>query len=116
MDWDKLGETRGNKELDTVWWNTNELRKARPCPMHSRDFWSSMSGALYKAGDAEEMTGLYRKMYDEVQDMLYDPIITVGNETMSNSDMAFETYAGTPKTMENTIQFLWELSTQTEGL
>jgi len=67
MDWDKLGEIRGTKELDTVWWKTNELRKARPCPMHSRDFWSSMSGALYKAGDADEMTVLYSKMYDEVK-------------------------------------------------
>jgi len=55
-----------------------------------------------------------RNMYDEVQDMLYDPVITVGNETMSNSPHAFETYAGTPKTMENTIQYLWEISTQTE--
>lgn len=67
MDWDKIGDTRGTKELDTVWWNTNELRKAHPSPMHSRDFWSSMSGALYKAGDANEMTVLYRKMYDEVK-------------------------------------------------
>jgi benzoyl-CoA reductase/2-hydroxyglutaryl-CoA dehydratase subunit BcrC/BadD/HgdB len=67
MDWDKIGETRGTKELDTVWWETNELRKAHPSPMHSRDFWSSMSGALYKAGDAAEMTVLYRKMYDEVK-------------------------------------------------
>jgi len=46
--------------------------------------------------------------------MLYDPIITVGNETMANSNYQFETYAGTPKTMENTIQYLWEISTQTE--
>jgi hypothetical protein len=53
-------------------------------------------------------------MYDEIQDLLYDPIITVGNETLSNSDYGFETYAGTPKTTENTIQYLWDLSTQTE--
>jgi hypothetical protein len=50
----------------------------------------------------------------QCQDMLYDPVIVVGNETMSNSDYHFETYAGTPKTMENTIQYLWEISTQTE--
>lgn len=70
----------------------------------------------YGTDDADRLRGpsTDRNMYDEVQDMLYDPIITVGNETMSNSDLAFETYAGTPKTMENTIQFLWELSTQTE--
>jgi len=52
--------------------------------------------------------------FDECQDMLYDPVIVVGNETMANSNYHYETYAGTPKTMENTIQYLWEISTQTE--
>lgn len=80
MDWDKLGETRGNKELDTVWWNTNELRKARPSPMHSRDFWSAMSGALYKAGDPEEMTALYRKMYDEVKERVDNKIAGINRK------------------------------------
>lgn len=80
MDWDKIGELRGNKELDTVWWNTNELRKARPSPMHSRDFWSAMSGALYKAGDAKEMTGLYRKMYDEVKDRVDNKIAGINRK------------------------------------
>lgn len=70
----------------------------------------------YGTDDADRLRGpsTDRNMYDEIQDLLYDPIITVGNETMSNSDHAFETYAGTPKTMENTIQYLWDLSTQTE--
>jgi hypothetical protein len=53
-------------------------------------------------------------MYDEVQDMLYDPVVIVGNETMANSDYRYETYAGTPLTMENTIQYLWDTSTQNE--
>lgn len=68
MDWDKVGEIRSTQELDTVWWNINQLRREKPCPMNSRDFWSSMSGALYKAGDPEKMTVLYQKMYDEVKD------------------------------------------------
>jgi hypothetical protein len=70
----------------------------------------------YGCDEAERLRGpsTDRNMYDEVQDMLYDPIITVGNETMANSNYAYETYAGTPKSMENTIQYLWELSTQTE--
>jgi len=70
----------------------------------------------YGCDDAERLRGpsTDRNMYDEVQDILYDPVITVGNETMAESDYAYETYAGTPKTMENTIQYLWELSTQTE--
>ncbi len=70
----------------------------------------------YGTDDADRLRGpsTDRNMFDEVQDLLYDPIVTVGNETMANSRYAYETYAGTPKTMENTIQYLWELSTQTE--
>ena len=71
----------------------------------------------YALDEAERLRGpsTDRNMYDEVQDMLYDPVITVGNETLNESDKGmFETYAGTPKTMENTIEFLWSLSTQTE--
>jgi hypothetical protein len=70
----------------------------------------------YGSDDADRLRGpsTDRNMYDEVQDLLYDPIITVGNETMSKSKYALETYAGTPKSMENTIQYLWDISTQTE--
>jgi len=68
MDWDKIGNIQGTQELDKVWWDINQLRRSRPCPMNSRDFWSSMSGALYKAGDADKMTLLYKKMYTEVKD------------------------------------------------
>ena len=80
MDWDKIGEVQSTKELDTVWWETNEMRRARPCPMNSRDFWSSMSGALYKAGDASEMTVLYQKMYDEVKDRVDNKIAGINRE------------------------------------
>lgn len=52
--------------------------------------------------------------YDEVQDMLYESVIPVVNECMANSEYGYETYAGTPKTLENTIEYLWSLSTQTE--
>jgi hypothetical protein len=55
-----------------------------------------------------------RVLIDELQDLLYDPVVLVANETMAESKYAFETYAGTPKTMENSIQFLWERSTQSE--
>ncbi len=80
MDWDKIGEVQSTKELDRVWWETNELRRARPCPMNSRDFWSAMSGALYKAGDATEMTVLYKKMYDEVKDRVDNKIAGINRE------------------------------------
>lgn len=52
--------------------------------------------------------------YDEVQDILYDEVIPVVNEVLSNSDYKFERFCGTPKTMENTIERLWQWSTQTE--
>jgi len=55
-----------------------------------------------------------RVAYDEVQDILYDEVIPVINECMANSDYAFETYCGTPKSMENTIEQLWQWSSQTE--
>jgi hypothetical protein len=70
----------------------------------------------YASDDADRLRGpsTDRNLWDEVQDILFDPVITVGNETLSQSDYQFETYAGTPKTMENTIQYLWEISSQTE--
>jgi len=54
--------------------------------------------------------------YDEVQDILYEPVIPVINECMGNSEYGYETYAGTPKTMENTIEYLWSISTQNEWI
>ncbi len=80
MDWDKIGEIQSTQELDRVWWEINQLRRARPCPMNSRDFWSSMSGALYKAGDPDEMTVLYKKMYDEVKDRVDNRIAGINRE------------------------------------
>jgi len=82
-----------------------------------KQFTNGSEMLLTYASDSDERVrgpSTHRNMYDEVQDMLYDPVITVGNETMANSPHAYETYAGTPKTMENTIQYLWELSTQSE--
>lgn len=70
----------------------------------------------YACDDPDRLRGISsdRNLYDEVQDILYDPVIIVGNECMSESNYGYETYAGTPKTMENTIQYLWDMSTQTE--
>lgn len=70
----------------------------------------------YACDDPDRLRGISadRNCFDEIQDMLYDPVIIVGNECLSQSNYGYETYAGTPKTMENTIQYLWETSTQTE--
>lgn len=40
------------------------------------------------------------------------PVVT--GQCMSNSKHAYSVYAGTPKTSENTIEFLWSLSSKTE--
>jgi hypothetical protein len=52
---------------------------------------------------------------DEIQDILVSnvPVIT---ETLSHSEYGIKTFAGTPKTLENTIQQYWELSSQCEWL
>lgn len=55
-----------------------------------------------------------RCCFDEIQDILYEPVVPVIEECMSASKYAYSMYAGTPKTMENTIEFLWSLSSQTE--
>lgn len=70
----------------------------------------------YALDDGDRLRGpsTDRNCYDEVQDLLYDPVVIVGNETLTESDYGFQTYAGTPKTMENTIQYLWEISSQAE--
>lgn len=56
-----------------------------------------------------------RTVFDEVQDMLYEAVIPVIEECMANSRFGpYSMYAGTPKTTENTIEFLWQLSSQSE--
>lgn len=68
MDWDKLDEvTRLTVELNRVWHEVNELRVAKPCPMHARDFWSAMPASLLLAGNPKETLELYRALYDEVK-------------------------------------------------
>lgn len=52
--------------------------------------------------------------FDEFQDMLADAVVPVVTASMKNSSFRFETFVGTPKTMENPIQAYWERSTQSE--
>lgn len=55
-----------------------------------------------------------RCCFDEVQDILYEAVIPVIEECMANSRYQYSVYAGTPKTTENTIEFLWSQSSMTE--
>jgi hypothetical protein len=71
----------------------------------------------YASDDADRCRGRScdRLMLDEVQDMALDAILPVIKECLAASKRgSYETYCGTPKSMENGIQHLWESSTQTE--
>ena len=81
LDWDRLDEIANDLiELNRVWYEINELRKARPCPMHSRDFWSCMNASLYPAGDPKVSLKLYQDVYDEVKSRVENKIGAVSDE------------------------------------
>jgi len=81
MDWDKLDEVTNDMiEITRLWYEINQLRKTRPCPMHSRDFWSCMTMSLYPTGNLKESQELYRKMYDEVKERVDNHIGSVAEE------------------------------------
>jgi len=81
MDWDKLAEVTDDIiKINRLWYEINQLRKARPCPMHSRDFWSCMNASLYPAGDPKESLKLYQDMYEEVKDRVENKIGAIAEE------------------------------------
>ena len=81
MNWDKLSETVHDLEkIGQVWHETNELRKAIPCPMHSRDFWTCMTGAATPTGDFKEKLKLYQNLYDEVKYRVDNKIGSIAEE------------------------------------
>lgn len=81
MDWDKLDKTANLMiEINRVWYETNELRKAKPCPMHSRDFWSAMPAALFLAGNLEDSLQLYKNAYQEVKERVEKGIGAIPEE------------------------------------
>jgi benzoyl-CoA reductase/2-hydroxyglutaryl-CoA dehydratase subunit BcrC/BadD/HgdB len=81
IDWDKLDKTTNLMiEINRVWHEVSELRKAKPCPMHSRDFWSAMPAALFLAGDLEDSLRLYQNMYKEVKDRVNSHVGTIPEE------------------------------------
>jgi len=76
----------------------------------------SENAFTYAMDDADRARGFSadRVCFDEFQDMLYDAVVPVVNACMKNSNYRFETYVGTPKTMEASIQYTWDRSTQSE--
>lgn len=57
-----------------------------------------------------------RDLIDEVQDVHFEAVIPVVKECMSASQYAYMAYCGTPKSMENTIEHLWKMSSRTEWI
>jgi len=81
MDWDKLDEVVDYMiEICRVWHEANELRKARPCPMHSRDFWSAMPAAVFLMGDLQDSLERYKDMYSDVKSMVDNHIGAIDEE------------------------------------
>ena len=81
MDWDKLEEIVDDIiEMNRIWFETNEFRKAKPCPMHSRDFWTCMTGCLYPAGDLKVLVNLYQDLYDEIKERVDKNVGAIDNE------------------------------------
>ena len=81
MDWDKFSrEVDATMEMDKAFWEVNELRKARPGPMHSRDFWSSMTASLFRASNPTAVKELYRQMYEEVKYRVDNKISGINRE------------------------------------
>lgn len=70
----------------------------------------------YAADDADRCRGptANRLMLDEVQDMVLDAVLPVVKECISQRTPSFETYCGTPKTFENSIQGIWQTSSMSE--
>jgi benzoyl-CoA reductase subunit B len=72
--WNLESPAPGVKEMfmegtyERIWYEINELRKTRPSPMHSRDFWSAMGPALFLLGNPKETLPCFKDMYDEVKE------------------------------------------------
>lgn len=81
-----------------------------------RDFWNQSVMHFSFAGlDAERIRGISSDFnrYDEIQNFDFD-LLGVIQETMSASDYSVEQFSGTPKSLDNTLQKLWQDSSQAE--
>jgi benzoyl-CoA reductase/2-hydroxyglutaryl-CoA dehydratase subunit BcrC/BadD/HgdB len=68
MDWAAFeNDVNATMEMNAVWYEINELRKARPCPMHSRDFWASTFASFFRATDPAIVKNLYSKQLEEIK-------------------------------------------------
>ncbi len=80
LDMDLLDQYITNQEaVFKIWWDINELRKAKPCPIHSRDFWTLMVIGYYMTWDPESLD-LYQKVFNEAKERVDSDIGAVAEE------------------------------------
>lgn len=71
LSMDRLEEVVADMiEMNRVWYEVNELRKARPSPMHSRHFWSGMPASLYLLGDIKSAITEYHALHKELTGLI----------------------------------------------
>jgi benzoyl-CoA reductase/2-hydroxyglutaryl-CoA dehydratase subunit BcrC/BadD/HgdB len=82
MDWEAFDRiSRGTWEINRWRFEINQLRRATPGPMHTRDFWSAMSAALYRgAADPQVIVDGHREMYEEVRQRVEDGVAGINRE------------------------------------
>lgn len=80
MDWDRLDAINLiTDRIKRIRWEINRLRQARPGPMHSRDFWSSMPAALLGGAD-EAIAKAFEAMRDELKERIDKGIAGINAE------------------------------------
>lgn len=68
MNWDKLDEvSRGLAAINRLRWEINQLRKAHPGPMHSKDLWSTITAAFFRGSASKVVIEGFQKMLNEVK-------------------------------------------------
>ena len=78
MNWETLDEVVDiTEKVHRVWYEINDLRRAVPCPMHSRDYWTMMVPAFYRAGERTTLE-MYEKVLAEVKDRVANKIGSIG--------------------------------------
>ncbi|MFC2069629.1 2-hydroxyacyl-CoA dehydratase [Chloroflexota bacterium] len=81
IDWAKFEEdVDTTMQMDKAWFEVNELRNASPGPMHSRDFWSSMTASILRTTNPKKVTDLYSQMCDELKDRIANGISGINRE------------------------------------
>jgi benzoyl-CoA reductase/2-hydroxyglutaryl-CoA dehydratase subunit BcrC/BadD/HgdB len=81
IDWAKFEEdVDTTMMMDKAWYEVNELRKAVPGPMHSRDFWSSMTASILRTTNPKKVADLYGQMRDELKERIANGVSGINYE------------------------------------